>query len=153
VSAQDAAPLAIPFVPAAERLLPHLEGLRRGELRITRCTACGRAQFPPRAVCPGCATVGRWEWITASGRARLWSFCVFHKAYLPEPAPQPPYAVAVVRLEEGASITSSVVGVPPDRLRIDMPLLAVPPGDDDPLLRFRPADLADLADLAVEETT
>lgn len=133
------AALRPPFVPAAERLLPHLEGLRDGELRVTRCTACGRAQFPPRPVCPGCAALDHWEWITASGHARLWSFCVFHKAYLPEPAPQPPYDVAVVRLEEGASVISTVVGVPFDRLRVDMPLVAVLPDGDSPLLRFRPA--------------
>jgi uncharacterized OB-fold protein len=131
---------SMPFVPAAERLLPHLEGLQQGELRITRCDACGRAQFPPRPVCPGCSAVGRSRWITASGQGRLWSFCVFHKAYLPEPAPQPPYDVAVVRLEEGASIISTVVGVPLDQLRVDMALTAILPTDDDPLLRFRPTD-------------
>lgn len=152
MTAADAAAPPLPFVPAAQRLEPHREGLRRGELRITRCTACGRAQFPPRAVCPGCAAVGRWEWATASGRARLWSFAVFHKAYLPPPAPQPPYAVAVVRLEEGASVISSVVGVPLEALRVDMPLVAVLPRDDDDLLRFRPAEPTDPADSAAEET-
>lgn len=133
--------MSAPFTTAADRLVPYLDGLRHGELRITRCAACGLAQFPPRSVCPGCAAVGRSEWFASAGRGQVWSFCVFHKAYLPEPAPQPPYNVAVVQLDEGPKMVSTVTGVSLPEIRVGMAVTAVfPAPDEEPLVRFRPLD-------------
>ncbi|GAA1848971.1 OB-fold domain-containing protein [Pseudonocardia ailaonensis] len=119
-------------------LAPYTEGLAAGELRTTRCSACGTVQFPPRTACPHCSRIGTGEWVTASGRGTVWSFCVFHKAYLPPPAPQPPYTVAVVRLDEGSKLVTTVIDT--DDLRIGMAVEAVFSDDDgEPRVRFRPA--------------
>lgn len=112
---------------AEARIRPYLDGLEAGELRTTRCTACGTAQFPPRPVCPHCGATESAEWITASGRGTVWSWCVFHKAYLRPPAPQPPYTVAVVQLDEGSKLIAGVLGV--ERPAIGTPVRAV--FDDD----------------------
>jgi uncharacterized OB-fold protein len=127
-----------PAEPTTARLERHLHGLRRGELRITRCCACGRAQFPPRSVCPGCHTAGPFIWETASGRATIWSFCVFHKAYLPPPAPQPPYTVAVVELVEGPRLDTNVVDADPTTLRVGEAVLPVCGPGGPAEVRFRP---------------
>jgi uncharacterized OB-fold protein len=52
-----------------------------------------------------------------------------------------PYVIAIVALEEGPHMTSNVVGIAPEQLRVGMPLTAV---FDDvtetaTLVRFRPA--------------
>jgi hypothetical protein len=79
--------------------------------------------------------------VKASGRAELWSFGIFHKAYLPDHYQPVPYNVAVVQLAEGPKMISNVIGVADDKLRIGMPLRAVidqtPVG---PLVKFRPVD-------------
>jgi uncharacterized OB-fold protein len=126
------------FLPAAIRFDPYLDGLRGGELRITRCGTCQLAQFPPRALCPGCSAPGPGEWEAVSGRGRIWTFCVFHKAYLPEPAPQPPYTVAVVELEEGPKLITNIVDADPAELRVGAAVEPVFGPDGAAEVRFRP---------------
>lgn len=46
------------------------EGTRAGELRLQRCAACAGVWFPPRPVCPSCASLDV-RVFAASGRARL----------------------------------------------------------------------------------
>ncbi|WP_103380678.1 Zn-ribbon domain-containing OB-fold protein [Pseudonocardia dioxanivorans] len=117
----------------------YIAGLAAGELRITRCTVCGTTQFPPRRVCPQCSTADSAEWITAGGAGTVWSYCVFHKAYMPAPAPQPPYTVAVVELDEGTRLITNIVETA--EVRIGMPVRAVFGSEDgEPRVRFRPTD-------------
>ena len=118
-------------------LTPYFEGLTRCELLVTRCTACGTAQFPPRRACPHCAVVGTARWVTTAGRGTVWSFCVFHQAYLPPPAPRPPYTVAVVALDEGSKLISNIGGV--DDLYVGMRVRAVYSTEGgEPRVRFAP---------------
>ncbi len=128
-----------PVPPAAGLLDAYHEGLAAGELRVMRCSSCGTAQFPPRAVCPACATPGAAEWVTTTGRGRIWSFGVFHKAYLPAPAPQPPYNVAVVQLDEGPKVITNIVSVPDAEIRVGTAVQAVFAAQDGTTaVRFRP---------------
>jgi uncharacterized OB-fold protein len=66
------------------------------------------------------------EWVAVSGRARLHSYVISHR-----PAPgfedDPPYAIAVVELEEGPRLMSNIVGVEntPENLVLDMALEVV----------------------------
>ena len=96
------------------------DGTKIGELRLQRCIECGTVYFPPRPFCPtnGSRAV---EVFTASGRGRLFSYVINH---LPSPGFTPPFAIAVVELEEGPRLMSNIVGCPqtPEALRIDMPL-------------------------------
>jgi len=101
---------------------PFWDGCAAGELRIQRCAECGRPYFYPRPVCPACGS-RNVEWFTASGRATLYSYVINHR-----PAPgfedEAPYAIAVVELEEGPRMMTSIVGLPatPEALELDMPL-------------------------------
>ena len=96
------------------------DGTRAGELRLQRCRACARAYFPPRPFCPHCASRDV-ETFRASGRATLYSYVIHHRE---SPGFTPPYAIAVVALEEGPRMMTSLVGVPqtPEALLLDMPL-------------------------------
>ncbi len=105
------------------------EGARRGELRLQRCRACARAYFPPRPFCPVCASRDV-EVFRASGRATLYSYVIHQR---PGPGFEPPYAIAVVELEEGPRMMTNIVGVPqtPEALVLDMPLeVSFEPLDD-----------------------
>lgn len=135
--------LDAPIRPSATALDPYYEGLARGEVLITRCRHCGRAQFPPRAVCSACSSAEPAEWFRASGRGLVWSFGIFHKAYLADFITLPPYNVAVVQLEEGPRLISNIVGVPPAELRVDMPVQAVfEQSDDGTLVKFKQVETA-----------
>jgi hypothetical protein len=101
---------------------PFWDGCAAGELRIQRCTDCGKSYFYPRPVCPDCGSANV-EWFTASGRATLYSYVINHRA-APGFADDGPYAIAVVQLEEGPRMMSNIRGLPatPEALELDMPL-------------------------------
>jgi len=117
------------------------DGARAGELRLQRCRAraCGRAYFPPRPFCPHCGS-GDVEVFRASGRATLYSYVIHHR---PVPGFTPPYAIAVVELDEGPRMMTNITGCPqtPEALELDMPVeVAFEKLDDEITLPlFRPA--------------
>jgi hypothetical protein len=121
-----------------------LAGLRRGEVRLQRCDACGRFRYPCARFCPYCLSADA-QWLTTSGRGRIYSFIVVHQLYHPGFRGDLPYNVAVIQLDEGPRLTSNVVGCDNAALRIDMPVVAdvqqVDAGDDvaAAILKFRPA--------------
>jgi hypothetical protein len=118
------------------------DGARRHELRMQRCSACGRAYFFPQPFCPHCSSRDV-EWFTASGRGRLHTYVINHRpAFGFQDAA--PYVIAIVELEEGPRMMTNIVGVEPspERLPIDLPLEIVwqQESDDVTLPFFRPAE-------------
>lgn len=97
------------------------DGTKAGELRLQRCDACDHVYFPPRPFCPSCAS-RKVSVFPASGKATLYSYVINHRP--PAPGFTPPYAIAVVTLEEGPRMMSNIVDCPqtPEALVLDMPL-------------------------------
>ncbi len=106
--------------------------LAGGELRIARCTACSQALGYAERRCR-CRAVAPLEWVAAQGGARLHSFAVYYRRYSAEF--EPPYAVAVVELDEGPMLISTV-RTPAQALVTDMRLVAA--FDKDGRLVFDP---------------
>ena len=96
------------------------EGTRAGELRLQKCDDCSHTYFPPRPFCPKCASRSVAV-VKASGRAKLFSYVIHHR---PAPGFTPPYAIAVVELDEGPRMMTNIVGVEPtpENLPIDLPV-------------------------------
>ena len=92
-----------------------------GELRMQQCADCGTWRFPPGERCPGCLSP-RWAWTQTSGRGKVQSFVVFHRAYHPAFASALPYVVALIELEEGVRMISNIVDCPIERVCCDMPV-------------------------------
>ena len=97
------------------------DGCKEGELRLQRCTSCKDSYFPPRPFCPKCGERDV-EVYKASGKGVLWSYVINHR-------PRPdmgtePYAIAVVKLDEGPTMMTNIVGCPqtPEALQLDMPV-------------------------------
>ena len=99
-------------------------GCKRHELLIQRCADCHAAQFYPRMLCTHCSG-NRLDWVRASGRATLASYTIVHRAVSQAYAGEVPYVVALVRLEEGPTMMSNVVGSSAANLKIGMPLEVV----------------------------
>ncbi len=134
------------------RVLPRVDDANRhywtggehGELRILRCDTCGTWVHPPAPICPNRACLGRSLTPQAtSGTATLHTYTVNHQPWYP--GLDPPYVIAIVELpeQEGLRITTSLVGVDPEEVRIGMPLRVVFEQYDDVWLPFFEPDGAD----------
>lgn len=123
--------------PLGDALAAYREGLARGELLVSRCPDCEHLQLPPRPVCGRCSSARAAEWVPVSGRARVWSFVVFHKHYLAD-GPETPYAVAVVELEEGPRLITNVITDDQAELRVGLAVEALFEREESPLVKFKP---------------
>jgi uncharacterized OB-fold protein len=84
--------------------------LREGKLMGSRCRGCGELFLPPRPFCPRCG--GReLDWFEFGGEGRVQAYSVVHVP-LSRMRDKAPYAVGIVRTEEGPSISGMIVGNP-----------------------------------------
>lgn len=97
------------------------EGCREGKLLIQRCGSCGHHQFYPRLVCTRC-TSSPVAWAQASGRGEIVSFTIVRQAISQAYAEEVPYIVALIRLDEGPTMMSNVIGCDPEQVSIGMPV-------------------------------
>lgn len=114
---------------------PFYQALRERRFVLPRCVDCGKAHLPPGPVCPFCFSE-RVEWTPASGRGRISTWTVVHKAWFPAFAGDIPYNVVQVELEEGPRLTANVVDVSSERLKIGLPVEIVL-GETPPRFRVR----------------
>lgn len=111
-------PQAGPVPHASSHLSePFWEGCRSHELRYQRCAACGSANFPPTERCRQCLSADL-GWNRGSGRGEIYSWTVVYRPVTAEFAP--PYAPAIITLDEGYQMLTNVVGVSPDELAVGM---------------------------------
>lgn len=129
-------PLPIPTPISA----PYWEGLRAHTLRVQRCEH-GHWLFFPRTHCPTCGS-RHLQWHPVSGQGQIYTFTVARVPTMPEFTDEMPQLLAVVELDEGVHINTTLVGVAPEQIRVGQRVRPV--FDDRPgsvtLLRFTPAD-------------
>jgi uncharacterized OB-fold protein len=97
------------------------KGCREHRLVFQKCADCGHIRWPPAAICPECLST-ETEWIEAGGGGTVYTFAVYHVAYLPAFEDDLPYVVANVELAEGPHLLTNVVGCSPDQVAIGMPV-------------------------------
>jgi len=127
------------LIPQVTReLKPFFDAARNHQLAVQKCDNCGTLRFPPAPLCLACDSPGS-SWVMVSGRGKVFSFTVMHRAY--HPAFKAPYALAVIELDEGVRLTSNVVGIEPARVKCGMPVEVMfdKLSDEVTLPRFRPA--------------
>lgn len=78
-------------------------GLATGELLIQNCNACGKPNMWPRYACPHCQS-DDLDWIKSAGAGVLHSFCVLRQGAPEGHEGDLPYAIGVVKLDEGVQI-------------------------------------------------
>jgi uncharacterized OB-fold protein len=127
-------PLATPITQ------PFWEGLRAGEVRLQRCRTCQRWIFYPRSNCPGCLSPDL-EWSRVSGHGRLHTFTISRVPTAAFFADEVPQLLAVIELDEGVRLTSTLVEIEEDAIEIGMrvePVFEATQGGEGVLLRYRP---------------
>lgn len=113
-------PRAKPLPSPTPETAPYWEGARAHELRIQFCTECNEYFFYPRIFCPKCLS-DAVEWRAVSGKGTLLTYVLSAR-----PAPgfedELPYAVAIVKLDEGPHMMTNIVGteIKPENLPAGM---------------------------------
>ncbi len=97
------------------------EGCRSSELRLQFCLSCSTYRYAPKRICPFCWST-EFEWRTTTGRGQVYTFTIEHHAYHPAWKEDVPYVIAIIQLEEGPRMTSRIVGVKPEDVRIGLPV-------------------------------
>lgn len=131
-----------PMPVATEISAPFWEGLKAERLLIQQCNACQHWVFYPRRHCPQCLAHDL-SWRDVSGGASLYSFTVARIATLPDFADEMPQKLAVIELDEGVRINTTLVGLEEDQISIGMrlkPVFAEVDGKGTRLLRFTGVD-------------
>lgn len=94
------------------------EGCRNHALLFQKCLACGFVRWPPSIACPSCYGSDT-ELIAASGKGKIYTFSVYHRAFDPAFEDQVPYVAAIVKLVEGPMVLTNIVGCPPTEVACD----------------------------------
>ena len=120
---------------------PFWDALRRHELLVQECTACGRLRFVPSELCPVCYSPGA-TWRRVSGRGRVYTYTVVHRAPTAAYQAEAPYALAYVELDEGPRMPARLVDVDPAAVEVGMAVEVVfdDVAPDLTLYRFRPEE-------------
>jgi len=121
---------------------PYWDGLKAHEVRLQQC-AHGHWLFFPRTHCPTCGS-RQLTWKTVSGEGTLYTYTVARVPTLPEFSDEMPQLLAVIELEQGVHINTTLVGVQPETLRIGQrvrPVFDERPGSVT-LLRYTPVESA-----------
>jgi uncharacterized OB-fold protein len=131
-------PIGIPAPVPSAVSAPYWEAAHRGLLLYQRCDACGTIAVYPTRLCGEC--LGRsLSWVPSGGLGSLYSWTVVWRPQ--RPSFQVPYAPAIVELDEGYRMVSSIVGCEPEDLRDGMRLAVEfhPASETVSLPYFRPA--------------
>ena len=109
-----AEPRKIPSPIVNVETQPFWNAARERRFVVPTCSACGRAHWYPRAVCPFCGS-GDVQWRDASGKGAIYTFSVMRRA-------KEPYAIAYVTLAEGPTMLTNIVDCDFDALAIGQPV-------------------------------
>lgn len=128
----------LPRISAESR--PFWDAARAGQFKLQKCNHCGKFFYPISPACPFCLS-GDFTWTQISGRGRVTSWIVYHKAFFPAFADRVPYSVAQVELEEGPRFTANILDCRNEDIHLGMPVEACfeKVTDDITLVQFRPA--------------
>jgi len=90
------------------------------KLMAAKCKKCGSLHAPPRPVCTKC--YGKeLEWVELGNRGKLLTYTVIYVS--PKQFETlTPYAVGIVKLEEGPQLPGMIRGVDLDKIRVGMDL-------------------------------
>jgi uncharacterized OB-fold protein len=108
-----------PLPTMTPRSQPFWDALKAHRIDIQQCDACHRWVFFPRPHCPHCfATTLTWR--TVSGEGELHTFTISRQPTLVELAGETPQKLAVVQLDEGVHINTTLTGVAEDQIVVGM---------------------------------
>lgn len=107
----EAALVSGPVPVPAQEDLPYWEGLRRRELVLHRCDACGALRQRAELLCGDCGGES-FTWTPLSGRGTLYSYAVARRTWVRGFDAQLPYVIVAVSVAEWPALllTTNLVG-------------------------------------------
>lgn len=119
---------------------PYWEGLRAHKIQMQRCHKCGHFVFYPRSNCSACLSPDL-EWQHITGHGTVYTYTIARRPTAPPFADEVPQKIAVVQLDEGPRLTTTLTGVELEDIKIGMrvkPVFDDIPGTEITLLRYEP---------------
>jgi len=95
------------------------EACHEGKFLIPQCRSCKTLRWPPGPVCPSCRS-DETEWVSASGRGRVYSWVVARHPANPTMADAVPYIVGLIELDEGVRVVGNVCECDPADVEPDL---------------------------------
>lgn len=119
---------------------PFWDGLKSRQVRLQRCDDCDTWIYYPRTRCSACLSEAL-SWHDVSGEGVIYTYTVTHQPTSPHFADELPQRLAVVELDEGVRLTSTLTNVEDVEIAVGMRVRPVfdDVSDDVTLLRFEPA--------------
>ena len=96
-------PIVLPAKPTpqtSELARTYWDAVAQGKLVLQSCSACGKVRHYPRLLCDVCYS-DAVTWIASKARGKIHSWTVAHHAFHPAFAPELPYTLVTVDLDEG----------------------------------------------------
>lgn len=129
-------PLPVPD----EETQPWFDALRKHQLLLQYFPSADHYQFPYSDRCTKDWST-EWEWRESKGRGTVYTWGLMHQVYEPAWAEETPYVLAVVELDEGPRMSTTLVNVAHDAIKIGMPVRVVfdDVTEDVTIAKFEPA--------------
>ena len=89
-----------PSPQTSELARPYWEAVAQGKLVLQSCSACGKVRHYPRLLCDACYS-DAVTWLPSRASGAIHSWTVAHHAFHPAFAPELPYTLVTVDLDEG----------------------------------------------------
>ena len=99
-----------PLPQPTPRTQPFWDALKAHRIDIQQCDDCQHWIFFPRLHCPRCFSHSL-TWRTVSGEGELLTYTLSRVPTLPELADEMPQKLAVIRLDEGPHLNTTLVGL------------------------------------------
>ncbi|MDP3896997.1 MAG: Zn-ribbon domain-containing OB-fold protein [Mesorhizobium sp.] len=96
---------------------PFWDAAKEHRLSIPKCNACGKYHFYPRELCPHCHS-DDLQWTDVSGKGEVYSYTIARKPAGPAYAPDVPYIIAMITLDEGPRMLTNIVAADVETVRI-----------------------------------
>jgi len=90
------------------------------KLMAAKCRSCASLTLPPRNVCPKCFST-ELEWVELKKRGKLATYTVVHVPPVQFQSISP-YAVGIIKLEDGPHLLGMIRGVKPEEIKVGMNL-------------------------------
>jgi uncharacterized OB-fold protein len=132
---------ALPIPEPTPVSLPFWEGLAQHRILVQYSPSLGRYVFYPRSLCPR-TLADDLEWREIDGAGVLYTFTIARRPTGPPWADAVPQLPAVVQWDAGPRISTELVHVDPNDIRIGMrvkPVFCDVPDAGITLLKYRPA--------------
>ena len=93
---------------------------QRYRMEAEKCKKCGKIYFPPRVICPECKSQD-FEQVKLKDEGTLLTYTVI-RVGPSQFVNQTPYAMGIVKLDDGVNILTQIVDCEPDQILTGMKL-------------------------------